>query len=278
MSASFYDLMRYAKTGIAAPDLTEYDKIKALAMCRAWFPEKTLSGVQPITFRSDGTALTAWSIAGNMLQTGTPTQENPITPQECGDLVASGSYAGKYQISITLAGLTHNIYLDEPLRKIGEYTDCVDEGGAVTRRIKRLALTGDEGWTLTSINAHGIVNFRYPGTIDDRLAQIGNVLSSHFPMSRSGNADVTNESVRITAQNILYLRCFESEVSTVSTLQQWLSDQYAAGTPVMIWYVLAEPTMDSVDVPALTTAKGSNTLAVSSSLQPSVVSITGRIR
>lgn len=32
MSATFYDLMRYAKTGIAAPDMTQYDNVKACAM------------------------------------------------------------------------------------------------------------------------------------------------------------------------------------------------------------------------------------------------------
>ena len=33
MSASFYDLLKFAKTGIAAPSMTHYDKQKALAMC-----------------------------------------------------------------------------------------------------------------------------------------------------------------------------------------------------------------------------------------------------
>ena len=33
MSATFYDLLKFAKTGIAAPDMTAYDKQKALAMC-----------------------------------------------------------------------------------------------------------------------------------------------------------------------------------------------------------------------------------------------------
>ena len=85
MSASFYDLLKYAKTGIAAPDMTAYDKLKALAMCKAGFPVKTLTGVPPISFQSDGSALTAWSIYGNMTQTGTQTPSAPITPDECGD-------------------------------------------------------------------------------------------------------------------------------------------------------------------------------------------------
>jgi hypothetical protein len=33
MSATFFDLMKYAATGIASPSMTHYDKLKALAMC-----------------------------------------------------------------------------------------------------------------------------------------------------------------------------------------------------------------------------------------------------
>lgn len=85
MSASFYDLLKYAKTGVASPDMTAYDKQKALSMCKAGFPVKTLTGVPPISFKSDGSALTAWSISGNMVQTGTPTPTVPIQPEETGD-------------------------------------------------------------------------------------------------------------------------------------------------------------------------------------------------
>ena len=33
MSASFYDLLKFAKTGVAAPSMTAYDKLKAQALC-----------------------------------------------------------------------------------------------------------------------------------------------------------------------------------------------------------------------------------------------------
>ena len=32
MSASFYDLLKFAKTGIASPSMTYYDKLKALEL------------------------------------------------------------------------------------------------------------------------------------------------------------------------------------------------------------------------------------------------------
>lgn len=78
MSASFYDLMKYARTGIASQSMTYYDKQKALAMCKSGFPISTITGATPLSFKSDGTPLTAYSIIGNMVQNGTPTPDSPI--------------------------------------------------------------------------------------------------------------------------------------------------------------------------------------------------------
>ena len=114
-----------------------------------------------------------------------------------------------------------------------------------------LVLTGQEDWILASVNSHGIANFRYPGTIDDRLGVTGNVLSSHFTVSNAGNADATDESVRITNTGILYLRRFETDISTVTGLQTWLANQYANGTPVIVWYVLATPETAAVNEPLM---------------------------
>ena len=68
---SFYDLLKYAKTGIASPDIAAYDKMRALAMAGAKYPIQTITGVPPIRFKSDGSPLAAWSIAGNRRQDGT---------------------------------------------------------------------------------------------------------------------------------------------------------------------------------------------------------------
>lgn len=86
MSASFYDLIKYAKTGISSDGMTDFDQMKAIALCGAGgIPISTITGVPPITFTADGTPLTSWQIVGNMTQTGTPTPDAPIMPQECGD-------------------------------------------------------------------------------------------------------------------------------------------------------------------------------------------------
>lgn len=84
MSASFYDLMKYARTGIASPSMTYYDKQKALAMCKSGFPISTITGATPLSFRANGKPLISLSMLGNTQQTGTPSPQSIIMPTLCG--------------------------------------------------------------------------------------------------------------------------------------------------------------------------------------------------
>ena len=83
MSASFYDLLKYAKTGIASPGMTAYDKMRAVAM--AGGKVKTLTGVPPLIFKSNGKPLVSWSMLGNSQQNGTPAPDAPIMPEFVGE-------------------------------------------------------------------------------------------------------------------------------------------------------------------------------------------------
>ena len=71
-------------------------------------------------------------IYGNSVQDGTPTPENPIEVESVGELVSDATDVnyGKYKITLLINGegetTTYNIFLDEPLRKIGDYADYID--------------------------------------------------------------------------------------------------------------------------------------------------------
>lgn len=81
----FHDLMRFAKTGIAHPDMTGYDKLKALALFPQSYPSQTITGIPPLSFKANGQPLASWSISGNTVQTGTPTPDAPIYPEFVGE-------------------------------------------------------------------------------------------------------------------------------------------------------------------------------------------------
>lgn len=294
MSATFYELLKFAKTGVAAPSMTAYDKLKALAMCGGGFPVNTLTGIPPISFKSDGSALSAWSIAGNMVQNGTPTPDSPITPQETGDLVASGEHAGEYAIQISCAD-TQTIYLSDPLRKIEDYADVVSAVGTVgttTRRIKKIVFTGNE--SIIKAASNPVFTMSLSGANSESGITTA---STHYAAQTnvSGTGNMNNMSIAIRrGYNTLYIG--DDSFADVPAFKTWLAEQYAAGTPVTIWYVLATEQTGIVNEPlckigdyadelhsedagfSIPTAKGQNTLTIDTDLQPSGVSITGRIK
>ena len=83
MPNNFYQMLKYAATGQASPSMTYYDRMRASTLMGGTV--KTLTGQPPLSFKADGKPLISWSIAGNMVQTGTPTPDAPSMPTFCGD-------------------------------------------------------------------------------------------------------------------------------------------------------------------------------------------------
>ena len=82
MMTSYFNLLKYAATGIASPDMTYYDKMRASTLMGG--AVQTLTGQPPLTFKADGTPLISWSMKGNGQQTGTPSPDNIIMPELVG--------------------------------------------------------------------------------------------------------------------------------------------------------------------------------------------------
>lgn len=82
MMTSYFNLLKYAATGIASPDMSYFDKMRASTLMGGVV--QTLTGQPPLSFKSDGSPLISWSMLGNGSQTGTPTPSAPIMPEMCG--------------------------------------------------------------------------------------------------------------------------------------------------------------------------------------------------
>ena len=75
----------------------------------------------------------------------TPTPDTPIEIQSVGDLVTdeNNDNYGKYKIPVKVNNTVTKIYLDEPLRKIGDYADYIDfKNQKVIRKVKVVDDTG----------------------------------------------------------------------------------------------------------------------------------------
>ena len=292
MSASFYDILKYSNTGIAAPSMSAFDKARALAMYgsggggEAWPDDMVIGdGLSPVIFQSDGYALKDYLIAGNMTQSGTPTKLVPVYPQECGDYISTGIYAGKYAIPITVGGVTQTVYLTEPIRELLEidelHTEFSEYGfgeSAVTRLVKKIVLDGTEDFLRysTGTSARAYMEITGANFSDNKIT----CMCSHYQARKNGGLSTVTSypSGSIAWRTALnQLTIIDSDITSLEEFKQFLAQEYANGTPVTIWYCLAEPKEEVIELPTLTPKKGSNTLTVDTVLPCGYIMLYGGI-
>lgn len=222
----------------------------------------------PADLYADGNNATV-GLEGNMVQSGTPTPTNPIQPSECGDLETSGEHSGQYKIPISSANTTTPVYLGEV---------------QTTRKIKKLVLTGEESWAKsTDYNTYYLTNISDYMHVQEIIT-----VCSHFIgiKNQGGIAGVTNGTICFNfGINRLYIH--DERITTLEAWQEYLRNQYSAGTPVTVWYVLAEPTTGIVNEPirkigdyadtvsgiTIPTITGKDIIDVDTTLKPSAVSL-----
>ena len=165
-----------------------------------------------------------------------------------------------YKIPISSANTTTPIYLGEV---------------ETTRKIGKLVLTGEENWYVEGSNIF------YSDPITEAI-QYSPICSHFFGVyTLSDNNQVAiSQSLRINIKT-------NSITHTTSDFKSYLAQQYAAGTPVIIWYVLATPTTGIVNEPlrkigdyadtvsgiTIPTITEANTIDVETTLKPSEVSV-----
>ena len=171
-----------------------------------------------------------------------------------------------YKLPPTVNGTEYPIYLGQV---------------ETTRRIKKLVLTGEEYWQLWNGN--------YYSSVIDRKGAISTILCTHF-INASGGITYSIDSssgLKIASAAVPF-------VTSVADLKTWLAAQYANGTPVTVWYVLATPETAVVNEPlmkigdyadtvsfaqagvTIPTVNGANVLDMASPVKPSEVYIKGK--
>lgn len=218
----------------------------------------------PATIIGDGTPISSYIIKGNMEQSGTPTPSSPIYPSGCGDLVASGEHAGQYKLPLTLGSTTTDIYLGEV---------------QTTRRIKKLVLTGEETW-IKRVADNANYTFQYNMNV-----RILRGLCSHYAGYAASQIDKIDG---IYLDYSLSIIITDLRFTAETDFKSFLAQQYANGTPVTVWYVLAEPEtgivneplmkigdyVDSVSGTGLATSGTTQQFDVGTTLKPSEVDLT----
>lgn len=235
-----------------------------------------ITGVPPLRYIGDGRPLTDYLLSGNTVQDGTPSPDAPVDAVGCG---AWDETHQSYKIPLTVNGTEYPIYLGQV---------------ETTRRIKKLVLTGEETW---------FVNWRpYAGSYATMLTSDANkyenlVLCTHFSLVSYSSCYSGTEGIAIvpSSQYLFAVRVPSTIATTDAEWKSYLAAQYAAGTPVTVWYVLAEPETAIVNEPlmkigdyadtvsfaqagvTIPTVSGENVLDVPTDVKPSEVTIKGGI-
>ena len=193
-------------------------------------------------------------------------------------MVNTGSTALPYQpygfqIPILSGGTTTNVYLGEVQS---------------TRWIKKLVLTGHESWVVTSGSRFRITINDYLRTLESKISVVSHYESGY---AADDSSRITNGQARflVSSSGNNYFYISDTDYSTEAQLKTYLAQQYANGTPVTVWYVLATPTTGIVNEPLrkigtyadsisnvtqIPTTSGSQTFDVDTTLKPSEVDLT----
>ena len=225
----------------------------------------TITTLPADIYANDTTATVG--LKGNMYQASGMSPTNPIQPQECGDLETTGTHAGQYKIPISSAGQTTPVYLGEV---------------QTTRKIRKLVLTGEENFNTDTYSRFSI----FIGGIKNVTSRTGHSYCSHYECLYHAEP-YDNDWNNVYYQSGATLYFHDRRFSTVADFKSYLAAQYAAGTPVTVWYVLAteetavvnEPLRkigdyaDTVSGITIPTTAGANAVDVLTTLKPSEVSV-----
>ena len=159
------------------------------------------------------------------------------------------------------------------------------------KQIKKIVLTGEEDWSVSSSwkKASTSVFYRAINDIKTESNYVRYVVSSH--LSSGSRDEIYNNDIDLigtSGSNALTVRISDAVATTVTDFKAYLQQQYSAGTPVTVWYVLATETTgivnepirkignyaDSVSVTGIPTTGTAEQFDIDTTLKPSEVQLT----
>lgn len=179
-----------------------------------------------------------------------------------------------YKIPILSNGVTYPVYLAEPIRKISTYADECPSTGTASRNVIKQVFTGQENWDIYSAGTD--VSFFYLVLASAITGRNSLIICTHFERKAVDTVSNVVGIDLVSSGTIIRLRPpnVATDFSTTAAWKQYLADQYAAGTPVTVWYVLATATTETFTAPTIPTTGTAESFDVSTTLKPSEVSLT----
>ena len=177
-------------------------------------------------------------------------------------------------LTVSASGETDQTASVQSLLAVGDYADTQEIiSGAITRKCGVLVLDGSESFWAKTADPYGA------GIRNTAVGYLAGktVMCSHYPfepgISTSDSKNVVKNATGTFALRILVDETVIPDTTVPSTeslaaIKSYLAAQYAAGTPVIVVYPLAEATTESVAGQSLSTAAGTNVVSVTAEVSP----------
>lgn len=169
---------------------------------------------------------------------------------------------------------THNIYLDEPLRKIeGVGTDYIDfENSIVCRRIKEKKFTGSESFYKNGESFDTTISDGMKSQWADGINALCNsyINSKDYDGIHKGRA--TGKFIFGSAffGGVAKFNVCDSNYGTANEFKAFLSERYISGNPIKLYYPLSTSKKSYVELPKLPTFKGTTIYEVDTEITASI--------
>lgn len=153
----------------------------------------------------------------------------------------------------------------EPYFELAEVNDIKDYflDGSLTKKVEKLVLTGDESFAINNLT------FQTSNIVPSNLGSRMYGICSHYQFEYHASAistNLSNNSFGWNADNHLTIR--DDNYTTVADFKAFLKEQYEAGTPVIVYYVLAEPKTYELEYETLQLHQGYNYITLNDELYP----------
>jgi len=182
--------------------------------------------------------------------------ENSITIQNGEAYIA---FCGlQTELTTAYCGELLGTAMAEMLLKVGTYQDVQSVlDGSVARNVGVKVLDGTENWQSNVTSKFYL--------IDNVMKAQDNspTLCSHYKsITAASTAAVGNGQIALFVVGGARLVVGDNNYTTAGGFKQYLADQYAQGTPVIVVYPLATPTTETVTGQPLTTQAGTNIVEI----------------
>lgn len=146
--------------------------------------------------------------------------------------------------------ITHNVYLGEPLRKVGNSVDYIDfKTQKVMRKIGAKIFDGTENWTYEKLSYGNNFYTSISNSVNEHSSAVYSNMGSYYTNGSLANA----YAVRISTSGNLNYRY--QDYDNLTDFKNKLAEMYANGEPFYIVYRLKSETKEDIScqLPKLTT-------------------------